>query len=139
MQHKGHITISRPNCSSGKKYITISIVDKKANIEFAEIELSLSNFTEALTGMGHTDCLFTVRGLANVGKVIQRKVIQYELPDCDYSNRKEIATKIGKNLMDDDWELDVYFGSQDSFFAKDGKQYANTSMFRWVDKDTSNE
>lgn len=66
---KGKLTISRPQCSSGEKYINIEVEDDDARIVFLTLKISLEKFSEAITGLASSGCEFEVGGLENVGKL----------------------------------------------------------------------
>lgn len=59
----------------------------------------------------------------------------FEMPKNNYNNRKEAAQKKAQKKAPKGWLASTYFGSQDSFFVEDGKDYASTTMSRWVEKD----
>ena len=144
MNHKGKITIGRPQYSSGKECITIHIEDKSSHIAFLDIEMKLDEFARAITGLGYVECEFECRGLKNVGKLYEIKPFTFLMPEHNYSNRKEIAEKETERVTPYGWETYTYFSSQDSFVRKnieggDIEVWANTHIYRWVDKDTSDE
>lgn len=133
MKHDAKITISRPNCSSGRKYISIRIDDADAEINFLDIEIGLEEFSEALTGLGSTPCKMEIRGLENVGKKIEREVLEFVLPSGEFRSKEEAVREAIKNCPDG-WTPSLYFGSQTSFFDRDGKRMARCNISRWVDK-----
>jgi hypothetical protein len=56
------------------------------------------------------------------------------MPEHDYKERNEVAVKaaaeyVAKNRPG--WIARTYFGSQNSFFTKNGKQYARCTIERW--------
>ena len=62
-----------------------------------------------------------------VGENICDKI--YEI--AKKSNQLELQ-KIAQSHLSDGWIADAYFGSQNSFFKKDGKQYARATIRRWL-------
>lgn len=133
---KGKLTISRPQCSSGEKYINIEVEDDDARIVFLTLKISLENFAEAITGLASSGCEFEVGGLENVGKIKEHDTMVFLMPAHDWNSRNKIAHEEAKKHTPEGWEASTYFGSQDSFFRKDGAEYARTNIYRWVDKDT---
>lgn len=138
MKHKAALTISRPSYSNGKQKISISVEDVDAVIDFLEIEIDLDEFARCITGLGMAKCEMEVRGLKNVGKKRESMDIVFEMPDVDYNKKLETAQRLAKEAAPEGWESSVYFGSQDSFFTKDGKQYARTRASRCVEKGDTN-
>lgn len=132
---KGKITISRPLTTKGDGYISISVRDEDAGIDFLKIQIELADFAEALTGLAMVECNFETNLLEKVGKKCERKELVFEVPNFEYSERKDGAYKIAQSICFDGWEPSPYFSSQNSFFEKGGIKYARTKACRWVDKD----
>lgn len=80
---KGHISISRPHGHDGPDYINIEIIDLLSGIQFVECHIELADFSEAITGMGHTSCTFIPRGLDGVGKTRETKVVRVFVPSSE--------------------------------------------------------
>ena len=129
---KGSLTISRPTCGDGREYISIQVKDVNSRVRFLEVEISYAEFTACLTGRSETKCDLVINNLSNVGKTKKTDTITFELPNHSYSNKKEIAILEAKNRTPIGWEFETYFGSQGSFFQKDGKSWATTGIYRWV-------
>jgi hypothetical protein len=133
MSIKGELSIVRPSCSDGKKYIRIMVGDVEARVQFLDIEIALDDFAECLTGLSLVKCDIDVRGLDKVGKRIESDELIFEMPSrVKYSERKQIAAALARKAAPDGWEASGYFYAQDSFFEKDGKSYARTLISRWV-------
>lgn len=127
------ITISRPY-GGDSRYIRIAVRDDDACIEFLELKISLENFSEALTGLGNTECEMVTRGLENVGKLREQDTLVFPMPESDYSNRKEVAAFVAQKQAPEGWTADSYFDSQDSFQTINDVEMAKTQILRWVDK-----
>jgi hypothetical protein len=69
----GRITISRPSCGNGDKYISISIDDDRSGCMVVEARVPLDGFAEALTGLGCVACEIEVFPKAPIGKVREVK------------------------------------------------------------------
>ena len=134
MKHKAGLTISRPPYGDGSRKISIQVKDRDASIKFLELEVDYDKFAECLTGLAEVDCEIKVNKIENVGKVIERKKIEFEIPGPEYEVSDEIMKRLAPENTPDGWECSVYFNSQDSFFKKDGKEYARTHISRWIDK-----
>jgi hypothetical protein len=140
MKHKAELSISRPSYGDGRKKISILVNDSEARIEFLEIEIDLEAFSECITGLGHCDCEMEVRGLQNVGKKIENMPIVFEVPkELRYSRNKYKIQTLAEKATPDGWHCSTYFGSQNSFFSKDDKDFARTTASRWVDKPQCND
>jgi len=130
---KGKITISKSQDNHGHKDIRISITDDSSNITFFDGRMSLTNFSEALTGLGYVDIDFDVRGLESVGKTVERNTIEIFLGKVPYSeDRKKLALLESSKLESDGWLSVGYFGSSDSFFWKDDGLYCRAKFARYV-------
>jgi len=138
MKNKAVIGICRPSFSDGHQAMVIDVEDSDARINFLRLEISLEKFAKALTGMA-VDCEMTVHGLENVGKKIETDKIEFEMPNSQNAfllekEEKEVAREIAKKNTPEGWITDQYFDSKDSFFYRDGKRWARTTIIRWVNK-----
>ena len=128
MKLKGKISIF-----VNEDYTTIEIEDDVANMTFAKIKLTPQQLSAALSRRACVDCEIDTKGLDKVGKQHENKHFEFEIPD--YLNRSIYADelqKIAQSKLSDGWIAESYFGSQGSFFVKDGKQYARCVIRRWV-------
>ena len=133
MSYKAGLTISRPQGGDGVKKISIRVKDKNSAIEFLNLSIGLEEFSEALTGLAACECSIEVRGLDYVGKVKERKPLIVELTkETSYADRKEEALRLAEEVLESEWLLDRYLGSQDSFFTEDSIGYARLSVYRYV-------
>jgi len=139
MKFKGAITISRPqgnNCD----YISISLVDEDSRIQFVDVEIKYSDFAQLITGLSYVPCEVECRGLENIGKKKVVKSFEFMISDNnDWSNQKEKAIELADKVCPEGWKISKYFGSQDSFFTKDGQRWARTHIMKWVGKGASDE
>ena len=117
--------------SSYDDEITITVHDKTSGISFLELVLTREQFVNAaMNHLGRCEVKKAgVRGMENVGKTMEMKSFSFEIPSW---NNKEAAIEIVQKLCPEGWEPELYFGSQDSFFRKEGKEYARTTIRRWV-------
>jgi hypothetical protein len=124
----GQITIL-----TGENGVTIELNDEASGERFLTVELTSSQFCQALSRLAYTKCKKTeVRSLDRIGKKIDVQEIILELPHNNYETRKETAIKIAAEICPAGWIPDTYYGSQGSFWTKDGKYYARTHIRRWV-------
>lgn len=113
--------------------LKISVKDRDSSITFAEIKLNQEQTCQAMSRLAQTDCRITVRGIEKVGKKMEHQEFVFEIPkgNGQKNRKKEIEEKCLQDCPDG-WEPVLYFESLGSFFTKDGKQYARTTMRRWV-------
>lgn len=129
---KGTLTISRPSYGDDRKKISIEVKDSNSNVRFLDVEIDLDLFAAALTGLNDQKCDIKVKKLDLVGKTVERDNIEFKLPECNFSNRKE-AAKVECNLIVvDGWVLNDNFSSQNSFFQKGGNDWARARLIRWI-------
>ena len=67
-----------------------------------------------------------------LNKKLEHKRFVFKLPPVDGWRDKETAKEIIQKVCPEGWKPDMGFNSQDSFFSKDGKEYARTTIRRWV-------
>jgi hypothetical protein len=132
---QGNLTISRVHSTVEDDYIEVRLRDDDAATEFVVAKVSLADFASALTGCSHVGCELDVRGLERVGKKMELDTLEFQMPNDGYSNRKETACAAVKSFCPIDWTPDMGFNSQGSFFTRDGKLWARTTIRRWVAKE----
>ena len=128
---QGQLTISRQ--SGDRERISIQICDDRAGIEFVEATLTLEQYALAISGQGYVPCEVEVQGLENVGKRLETDELEFRLGCSEYGGRrKEVAAQQAAERCPAGWTPDLYFGSQSSFFRKDGETWARCTIRRWV-------
>lgn len=116
----------------------IVIYDDDANVQFVDAQLSPQQTVDALSRLGRTPIASCeVRGLDRVGKVAEHQQFEFQMPARVYNGRKSLAADTVRKLCPDGWEPVTRFGSQNSFFDRDGEVWARTTIWRWVDKPES--
>lgn len=128
MKIKGKISILIDRHST-----TIEIHDDEANTTFCLIELTPDQLSAALSRLSRVECDLDVRGFGRVGKTHENKDFEFEIPKPDMTD--EELGRYSQEILDSNgegWISDKYFGSQSSFFYKDGKKFARTTIRRWI-------
>ena len=124
--------------SSYEDSINIVVEDKDAGVRFLVMSLTREEFVNA--AMNRRACVNVskteVFALDKIGKKEEYKEFEFEIPTTTSldKNQKEIAIEIVKKMCPEGWVPDTHFGSQNSFFKKNGKPYVRTMIRRWVDK-----
>jgi len=112
---------------------TIEVEDENANARFLKITLTPEQLSAALSRQMAVECEIEVRGLEKIGKKHENKRFEFEIPSDLASSRNDLELqKLAQSLLNDGWIAEGYFSSQDSFFKKDGVQYARCTIRRWV-------
>jgi hypothetical protein len=120
--------------------MTIELYDSDAKIAFLRIELDQKQTCKALSRVAYTNCKnVEIYGIKNVGKIREVKELVFDMPESTWSNRKEVAQNKVHQMCPDGWVPETRFSSQDSFFAKEGINYARTIIMHWVDKQEDDE
>jgi hypothetical protein len=123
--------------------VEIEIYDPQSRCVFVSLVLTPSEFCQAAFGrLVRIPCTILVDNLEKVGKELNLDKIRFELPkDYLYANKsdlKEKAEELAVKNCPEGWTPDLYFGSQNSFFEKDGKLWAQTTIRTWVEKEKNN-
>ena len=107
------LTISRPQRSDGRKYISLTITDEISRIQFLDAEIELGAFAEALTGLAYVPMEGELRGLEHIGKtrVTEKREVVCPLNCFD---RAELAAWLAENAQESGWTVNTYLGSQGS-------------------------
>jgi hypothetical protein len=124
---QGKLTI----CKSSNGTVLLRIEDSNSLIQFLEIEIPLADFSEALFGLAYRPCSYSIIGTDVLGK--QRYQEDYIFEINTFRNIEQAKlTAITLSQQDPIWNYSSYFGSQDSFFSKDGKYYAKTTRYKYI-------
>lgn len=117
--------------------VRLEIQDDDSSTTFLRAELTSDQFVRALSRQAHVAIeKTTLMGIERVGKTMENEYFVFELPE-NYSKwdktmtDEQLADHVN-TLLDDGWVSDRYFGSQNSFFEKDGKKYGRAVIRRWV-------
>lgn len=94
------------------------------------INLFMKAFAQRLVGQ---KCIFHINNLDKIGLEYIREEITCEIPDT-YDNRKENAIKYIIEATPDGWIPCLYFDSQGSFYRKEDKLFAKTTMIKWIEQ-----
>jgi len=117
----------------GAESTTIELIDSDSSTTFARVILTPKQLSQCLSRMAYVDCEIELLGIENVGKTMELKKHEFEIPkNIPYSERKNVLAELIKETLPDGWVSDNYFSSQDTFFTKDGKDMARTTIRRWV-------
>ena len=112
---------------------TIELKDNDSIATFCKVTLTPQQLSQALGRLSYTHCVAEVSGLDKLGKKHENKQFSFELPEnyikTDLAKYCRLAM-LKEGLLD--WEDDNYYSSQNSFFVKDGKKYANVTIRRWI-------
>ena len=127
---KGKITI----LFHSERGMTIEIQDAESGLHIMDINVpSSDNVVAVLSRLACVPCDCRILQTDNIGKTRINGNLEFEMPEHDYLNRKEIASIQADIECPEGWEVNKYFNSQDSFFTKDGKEYARCHMVKYVD------
>lgn len=131
MEINANITIT----ASYDDEITITVEDRTSSVRFLEMKLTREQFINAaMNRLGCTDVKHAeVRGLEKIGKKMEMQNFEFPLPaDITYETKHVKTVETVKECCPKGWVPDLSFSSRESFFTKDGKEYARTTIRRWV-------
>ena len=117
----------------------IEVEDESSGVRFLKINLSAEQFMACLGRLSMVECDIDVRWLDLIGKMRETGKHEFKIPAELYGLRYERGTfftdalqELAQSQLTDGWIADSYFGSQGSFFQKDGEQWARVTTRRWV-------
>lgn len=108
------ITISKPQGGRREPCITVNIEDRTSRIHFVEASFSLSDFMEAITGLGSVKGTAEILGLEYVGL---KRVHENRTIDCPlsvYAGRDKLEEWLVENGQEEGWIVSSYLGTQNS-------------------------
>lgn len=125
------ISISRDS----KDIIHIRVQDASSCNDFIDVNISLENFTYAITGLSEVECSSEVKKLDTIGKyrVVEKRSIVCPLDTYDKNIFSQWLTD---NCQEHGWELNTYLGSQNSVVYKNNSYILNYSVVKYVEEDT---
>lgn len=116
----------------GEDKVTITVRDEQSRELIVEIELTPQQFCQLLSRHVHVKCVAQKGNLDRIGKKLVMDELIFEIPEYkDTREEKEIAIKEVEKICPKGWIPDLYFNSKGSFFTKDKKRYAKTTVRRW--------
>lgn len=117
--------------------LNIEVEDRISGQMFLKIRLNQKQTCQALSRLAYTHCQKAeVFYLERIGKKMEMADLQFQMPpgSAEYGDgRKEAAAKEALRVAPKGWTPSTYFGSQDSYFYKDGELWARTTIRRWVE------
>ena len=133
MKIKGALTLM-----VGREQITIEIEDREANTRILSLILTPEDFCAALGRQAYIDCELTIGKLERVGSKHENSTLEFEIPnELRGSKHADELNEIAKTHCTDGWIPEGYYGSQNSFFTKDSKDYARVTIRRYVPRETT--
>jgi hypothetical protein len=115
----------------------LTIEDDNSGIDFVEIRFNEKQTCQLLSRLSSVSCDMEIKNIEKVGKKMEISQIEFEVPEkLSYENEKEVAYEKAKEYClrncESGWIPDDYFGSQGSFFSKEGRYYARCTIRRWI-------
>lgn len=106
MKLKGRLTISRYSSNQPlPRPVHIELKDALSGCTFAEVEVSLEDFANAVLGLGQVPCELEVCLKAPLGKVVEVKTVILSAPyDVEKGKQEEYAAALLAPHEVDGWE-----------------------------------
>lgn len=108
---------------------TIELRDVDASVTFAKVTLTPEQLSTALSRLMYVPCIINISQIDKIGKIHENRSFVFEIPKDLRDDEK--LQKIAQGLLTDGWVAENYFGSQNSFFQRDGKYFATVTIRRW--------
>lgn len=132
MKIKATLTITRP-MGNRDAVISITVRDENSRIQFFKGDVSLAQFSEALTGLAEVAVDAEVRGLDYVGKIRVTEDREIICPLTDYK-REILGSWLAENAKEDGWIVQTYLGSRGQVESCKGGQKLRYSVVKYVDQ-----
>ena len=135
MKIKAKITISKTSGGSDGPTVAVTLTDDLSGISFFRGEMSLHNYAECITGLGHVEMDADVRGLEYVGmkRVTESRTI--ECPLTDYKN-EVLEQWLKDNAHEEGWLVSSYLGSKGQVTRKDDKTILRYHVTKYIKPET---
>ena len=125
------VSIGRVQSNCEDDYVKIDIIDSLSSRTFVNLKMTMTEFALLITGLSNCEAMGEVQHLEKVGRKMEHRSFAFEIGSKTVGGKKE-ALKAIETACPEGWEPDLGFNSQDTFFEKDGKDYARTTIRRWV-------
>ena len=128
--------------------ITIELFDSKSFKKFTKVKLTNDQFVSMLSNVHRIKCQIEVDNLDVIHKKMEHEKFDFEVKEgmaqenYDFEMSKEnglihsselrtycLNALTSQNMTD--WVPDNSYQEKDSFFSKDGKHFARTTIRRW--------
>lgn len=120
-----------------REYTSITVEDSKSGMRILELILTPQQLSEALSRLSNTRCQaeIYVDSAHKWGKKLETKKYEFSIGNPGITeDREKLAISILDKTDLGEWEYDSYLRSRDSFFQKDGEQWARVMLRRWVNE-----
>jgi len=109
---------------------TIKVRCETSKITFLEVTLTNDQLAAMMSRLANTECELKVKGIDKIGKQHEHQTFEFE---CDKKENVEWICEMAMTRDGfGDWTSDQHYGSQNSFFQRDGKNFARTIIRRWI-------
>lgn len=134
----------RVRCSNSNKdedYVTLEFEEEVSGINFLNIQMSLKDFGDLLSGYGGVKLKAEIRNVENLGKTFKHEPRSVVLPKEESQrigalkyDRKDGAYRhyLETHCQEEGWKLDTYLGSRESIVHTGGGTMLNYRVYRWV-------
>lgn len=114
----------------------LEIYGANASCVILSADFTAEQFCSMLGRVAMVKADLKIYDLSKVGKTHENKVFEFEILDSHANSRNAaILTRIAQRHLDaegEGWVADSYFSSKDTFFKKDGIQFARVTVRRWI-------
>ena len=128
MKFTGNITISRDN----HDVINIRLQDKCSRTEFVNVQMTLEDFTLAITGFAKVRVVGEVGGLETLGKIRVNESRSVVYPGNTFEDRGRQEAFIMNNCQEEGWTVQATLGSQGSVKTVEGNTVLTYSVVKYV-------
>lgn len=108
--------------------LRVAITDGKSRIKFLEMKIKPEDLYGIFASYGAVPCQLEFNKLQHVDKKLEVQEFIFEVSEADIS----VAIEECKKVCPEGWIADTYYGSKGSFFEKDDKKLARTTLRRYT-------
>lgn len=115
---------------------TLEVHDANASCVILRADFTPHEFCSMLGRIAMVKADLKIYDLSKVGKTHENKRFEFEILDSlANSKNAAILKNIAQSHLDaegEGWVADSHFSSKDTFFKKDGIQFARVTVRRWI-------
>lgn len=108
--------------------------------DFITVKLTPNQFTQALSRLMHTKCIsmklydLDIINKKRISEPIEFKVSNRYLYQTHNKFLKLLTEYKAKKICPKGWNINLYFGSSNSYFYKDKETWARTQVYKYIEE-----
>ena len=118
-----------------RDHVRLILIDNLSGLTFFKADVPGPDFLDMMARLSNVPVTADVMNIHNIGKKLVTDKLTFPMPPHSYDDRKTVAFTEALKHCPNGWEVDNYFGSQNSFYMEDIIEYCRATIRKYVDID----